>query len=175
MSDKQFLHVALILGAHGVKGEVKVSVLSENPQRLQELSELSLLTAGGLFVRRLRFSRRIASGYEILQLEGIFDRDAAQALKGSYLSVTRDEAAVLPEGRYYIDDLIGLNIVDSKRGPIGRLKSIFDNGAQDVYEITREGQKPLYLPIHADTFQSADLTKKEIYITLPEGLWEIYE
>lgn len=175
MSATDYLHVAIIIGSHGVKGEVKALLLSENPQRLEELSELSLLTAGGLFLKRLGFTARSAQGHQILKLDGIDQREEAQALKGHYLSVTREEAMPLPEGRYFISDLIGLKVMDEVRGEIGRLKAITDNSAQDIYEISRPNLKPLFLAINAETFLSADLEKKEIYVRLPEGLWEVYE
>ncbi len=175
MKKTDFFHVALIIGAHGVRGEVKLLPLSERPNRLQELSDLSLMTAGGLFVRRLKFRSRKANGHEIAELEGINDREEAEALKGYYLSVSREQAAPLPEGRYYISDLIGLKVIDASRGEIGCLKAVRDNGAQDVYEIARQGKKPLFLAITKETFQSADLFRGEIYVQLPDGLWEVYE
>lgn len=175
MEKTGFLHVAQIIGVHGVKGEVKATLLSENPNRLQELSELSLLTAGGLFVKTVRFSARKMNGFELLKIEGLDNRDEAQALKDHYLSVSREQAAVLPAGRYYVSDLIGLKVIDSQRGEIGKLKNISDNGAQDLYEIARVGMKALYLAISPETFIDADLSKKEIYVRLPDGLWEIYD
>ncbi len=175
MEKQTFLHVAQIIGAHGVKGELKVVVLSENKDRLQELSELSLLTAGGLFVKKVRFTARRMNNFELIKIEGLDDRDEALALKNHYLSVSRDEAAPLPEGRYYVSDLIGLKVIDAERGEIGRLKDISDNGAQDIYEIARPKMKALYLAISPETFLDADLNKGEIHVQLPHGLWEIYD
>ncbi len=175
MSNTDFLHVAVIIGAHGVKGELKALVLSEHPDRLQELSELSLLTAGGLFVRRVKISARKAHGHDIVKIDDLDDRDEAQALKGCYLSVTREEAAPLPEGRFYIRDLIGLKVVDEQRGEIGYLRAVSDNNAQDIYEIKRPELKPLFLAVSKETFINADLEKKEIHVKLPEGLWEVYD
>ena len=175
MKRTDYFHVALILGAHGVKGEVKLLPLSERPNRLQELSELSLLTPEGLFVKTVQYRARKAHGYDIAELEGVKDRETAETLKAHYLSVRREQAAPLPEGRYYISDLIGLKVIDAVRGEIGRLKAVSDNGAQDVYEIAREAKKPLFLAIAEETFQSANLSLGEIYVHLPDGLWEIYE
>lgn len=169
------LRVALLLSAHGVSGELKARCLSDDPDRLLGLEEVWLTSPEGELLRRVGLSARRAHGCDLVRLEGVDDRDAAERLRGAYLAVERARALPLPEGRYYECDLLGLAVEDAVRGPIGRLRRISYNGAQDVYEIARPGRKPLYLAVTDETFLGAEPGEGIIRVRLPEGLWEVYE
>ncbi len=107
---KEYLMIGQVIKPQGVRGEIKVLPLTDDPERFLDLARVFLDETGGeaLAVR----AARTREGYAYLCLAGVEDRDAAEALRGRELFVPRAEAAPLPEGRYYIADLIGMQVVD---------------------------------------------------------------
>ena len=111
---KEYLMIGQVIKPQGVRGEIKVLPLTDDPERFLDLARVFLDETGGeaLAVR----AARTREGYAYLSLAGVEDRDAAEALRGRELFVPRAEAAPLPEGRYYIADLIGMQVVYEVRG-----------------------------------------------------------
>ena len=91
---------------------------------------------------------------------------AAEKMRGVVLFT---EKTPLPEGRYYIKDLIGLSAM-TETGKIGELTDVFNTGANDIYEIRTEDGKRIYLPVIEGVIGDVDLVEKTIYVTIPEGL-----
>ena len=77
-------------------------------------------------------SKRADASFAYLKLEGIDDRNAADAMRGEALYIDRASAAKLPEGSHYIQDMIGLLVVDTQGKELGRLEEIIKTGASDV-------------------------------------------
>lgn len=125
-----------------MRGEIKVLPLTDDPERFLDLARVFLDETGGeaLAVR----AARTREGYAYLCLAGVEDRDAAEALRGRELFVPRAEAAPLPEGRYYIADLIGMQVVDEAGRELGRLADVMQAGGNDVYEV--RGREPSASP-----------------------------
>ncbi len=171
-----YLHIAVLTSAHGVKGEMKAKILSDLPDRLAGLEEVYLFSPDAkknLGLRRLQDVR--GAQHDLVKLEGVETRDDAEKLKGSYLSVKREEALPLEEGQYYISDLIGMKVRDEARGVIGTLKEVLDTPAGDLFVIKRPGAKDLLLPTRGGALLDVNFTEGEIYVSLPEGLWEVYD
>ena len=75
----------------------------------------------------------------------------------------------LPEGVYYIADIIGLAAVDESGDTVGTVVDIFNTGANDIYDIKREGKKNLLLPVIDDVI-TVDLENERVVVKIPEGL-----
>ncbi len=101
-------------------------------------------------------------------MEGITDTNAAKALIGYKVLVSREMLGELPAGEYYWRDIIGLDVYTENGGYLGRIESIFPTGSNDVYVC--KGQKEILLPAIADVIRQIDLKKRIIIIRLPEGL-----
>jgi len=99
------------------------------------------------------------SGTLLARLEGVDTREAAQRLKGKAVSIPRPEAG---EGRYYWDDLVGLEVVNSQGLVLGVVKAMFSNGAHDVMELS--GDRPRLLPWVPPVVTKVDLPGRRIEV-----------
>ena len=136
--------LAAVAGAHGVKGEVRLKLLSENSG---SLARHERLLVGGA-VRRL-LSVRDAGKTAVARFEGISDRSAAEALRGSIIEVDRSDLPPLEEGEYYHADLIGLPAVDAGGNMLGTVSAVENYGAGDLLEIETGGGKRSLIPFKA--------------------------
>ena len=148
--------LAAVAGAHGIKGEVRLKLFG---QGAESLSRHETLFVGGL-ARRLLLIKD-SGKTAIARFEGISDRSAAEALRGSLVEVDRDALPPLEEGEYYHADLIGLRCFDAEGAPHGTVVAVENFGAGDLLEVeTPDGRRAL-IP-----FQSgiADLEDRRIVL-----------
>ena len=126
--------LAVVTGAHGVTGEVRLKVFAE------DLKPHKSFNAGALTLKTLRLTPQGA----IARFAEIPDRTAAEKLRGTELTVPRSALPPLGEGEYYHADLLGLAVVSDSGEPLGHIVLIENFGAGDVIEIERpaEGGKP---------------------------------
>jgi len=130
--------LAAVAGAHGVKGELRLKLFSDSVESLSRHQKLYL---GGV-ERRLLFVRD-GGKTAVARFEGVGDRGAAEALRGSLIEVDRAALPPLEEGEYYHADLIGLPVVDAEGNAIGEVTAIENYGAGDLLEVERDGKRSL--------------------------------
>jgi 16S rRNA processing protein RimM len=133
--------LAAVAGAHGVNGEVRLKLFSDS---VDSLSAQESLYVGGV-VRRL-VSVRAGGKTAVARFEGIGDRSAVEALRGSLVEVDRSALPALEEGEYYHSDLIGLPAVDREGQRVGEVAAIENYGAGDLLEIELVGGKRSLIP-----------------------------
>jgi 16S rRNA processing protein RimM len=133
--------LAAVAGAHGIKGEVRLKLFADS---VDSLTRHSRVYVGGreLAVRDIRDGGKTA----IARLEGIFDRSAAEALRGQLVEVDRDWLPPLQEGEYYHADLVGLPCVDEAGNAIGTVAAVENFGAGDLLEVERLNGKRSLIP-----------------------------
>ncbi len=131
---KQFFELGRILKPQGIKGEVKVQAFTDDLSRFSYLPHAFWDAQGAERVAVI--AARTDAQYAYLLLEGIQTRDDAEKLRGRMLYIDRAHAAKLPEGRHYIEDLIGMEMRDAEGTTLGTLKEILQHGAADVYVVT---------------------------------------
>lgn len=129
MPQDSSVTLAVIIGAHGVTGEVRLKVFTE------DLGRYKRFNGGTLSLKSVRHG----SNGMIARIAEVTDRNAAEALRGTELTVARSELPPLEEGEYYHADLLGLAVLSSDGEAIGRVVAIDDFGAGDVLEIERDG------------------------------------
>ena len=128
-SDKR-IALAAVAGAHGVKGEVRLKLFGDS---VDSLARQESVFAGGV-ERRLLFARSAGKG-AVARFEGVEDRTAAEALRGTLIEIDRSALPPLEEGEYYHADLIGLPAVDSTGVAVGLVVAVENYGAGDLLEI----------------------------------------
>ena len=133
--------LAAVAGAHGVKGEVRLKLFSDS---IESLSRHQNLYVGG--VERRLLAIRDSGKTAVARLEGVSDRSAAEALRGSLVEVNRSELAPLEEGEYYHADLIGLLAVDGQGDPVGIVIAVENYGAGGLLEIELGDGKRSLIP-----------------------------
>ena len=139
MADQVTL--AAVAGAHGVGGEVRLKLFAEG---LDSLKRQKILYAGE---RELTLkSVRPGSAGAIARFAEIADRSAAEALRGTLLTVPRDALPALEAGEYYHADLIGLACVDAEGASLGAVVAVENFGAGDLLEVERPDGKRALIP-----------------------------
>ncbi|MBP7401857.1 MAG: 16S rRNA processing protein RimM [Clostridia bacterium] len=169
------MHVGRILAPHGVRGEMKIEPLTEDPSRFDGLEKCLLVAPDEKERREARIlSIRPFGGYLLVAVEGIGTREEARAAAGWFLSVPREDAIPLPPGRYFIFDLIGCGVFEDGQR-LGTLRDVLQTGANDVYVVARDGRRDLLVPVIEPVVQCVDIEARRIDVRLPEGLSDIYD
>jgi len=143
VAEPDRLVVGRILRPHGVRGELSVEVLSDAPERFAPGAELGVGDPDGPEPPGTTVVRaaRLHLGRLLLSLEGITDRDAADRLRGAWLSIPVAAARPLDPGEFWPHQLVGLAVVDRQGRPRGRVADVVPGAAHDLLavEITPEG------------------------------------
>jgi len=132
--------LAAIIGAHGVAGEVRLKVFAD------DLSPFTRFNDGALTLTSLRPGNNGA----IARFAEIRDRNGAEAMRGTTLTVPRSELPPLAEGEYYHADLIGLPAVTPTGEPLGTVVAVDNFGAGDVIEVERPTGKRFMVPMRPE-------------------------
>lgn len=137
--------LAAIIGAHGVTGEVRLKLFGEGPESLKRYKTLH--AAGATLTLK---SVRPGPNGAVARFAEIADRTAAEALRGTELTVPRSALPPLEAGEYYHVDLIGLPcVVDAAGDAVGTVVAVENFGAGDILEIEKPAGKRFMVPIHA--------------------------
>jgi 16S rRNA processing protein RimM len=140
-SGERRIALAAVAGAHGVKGELRLKLFSDG---VESLSRHQKLYVGG--VERRLLSIRDSGKMAVARFEGVADRSAAEALRGSLVEVDRSALPPLEEGEYYHADLVGLSVVDSGGSAVGTVTAVENYGAGDLLEIESADGKRSLIP-----------------------------
>ena len=137
--------LAAIAGAHGVRGEVRLKLFGEGAETLRAFS---VFDAGD---RKLTLkSVRPANQGAVASFAEVTDRSAAEALRGTVLTVPRSALPPLAEGEYYHHDRIGLPCVSTDGAAIGHVAAVENFGAGDILEIEKPDGKRFMVPMTAE-------------------------
>lgn len=161
--------VAQIGAPHGVKGEVRLRVFTEEPEALLGYNPLQTENGRSLTVRRLQ----PAKGMFVASIDGVSDRDAAAMLTNARLYVPRERLPEPENEAWYHVDLIGLAAlhVDGRR--LGEVVAVQDFGAGDLLEIRLEGtRRTVFVPFTKQTVPLVDVAGGRVEIDPPPGLMD---
>ena len=173
---KKDLIVGKCTGAHGVFGDIRFMPLIDDPSCLEAVSAGFLCTDKQEMIREVQIrSWKFAVGKMYLRLEHIDSPEEAKKLSGLFLCVDRAALPALPQGRYYIMDLIGSQVVDESGAVLGQLRELLQTGANDVLLVSRKGKRDLLVPYLHSVVKAVSVEDARITVSLPEGLLEIYE
>ncbi len=175
-SGSDLVTIGKLVGSHGVGGEVRLLPLTDYPERFHSMRALSLYRKNGRFegtfrVEAVRMHK--GKGLFLVRLTGISDPESADVLRGCLVRIPSEERVSLPEGAYWIDDLLGLEVIEEETARVlGRIFDVIETGSNDVYMVrTPEGaEKPL--PAVKDVVLAVDLQAGTLMARLPEGFWD---
>ena len=159
MANDTPVTLAVIIGAHGVTGEVRLKVFAD------DLGPHNSCNAGALTLK----SRRPGNNGAIARFAEIPDRNAAEAMRGTELTVPRSSLPPLGEGEYYHVDLIGLPAVSAGGDALGTVIAIDNFGAGDVIEIERPDKKRFMVPMKPDAVPEWDAERLVVADDFVEG------
>lgn len=163
-----YIKVAKIVNTHGIKGCVKCVSLTDDVERFSELSHI--------YTEKDNKKRKISDawykkGLIFLELEGINDMDTAETFKETYISILEDQLRTLDEDTYYIFDLEGMDVFSTEGEFIGKISTVYQTGANDVYEVKNE-KKVYLIPAIKNVVKDVNVKEKKMTINVIDGLLE---
>lgn len=143
------IDLAAVIGAHGVAGEVRLKLFGEG---VDALAKHKSFNGGGLTLTKVRSDNK---GGAIARFAEVSGRGAAEKLRGTVLSVSREALPSLEDGEYYHTDLVGLTVITDKGEAVGRTVAVQNFGATDIIEIEKgpppaNGMKTFMVPMTKD-------------------------
>ncbi|RLD04810.1 MAG: 16S rRNA processing protein RimM [Chloroflexota bacterium] len=168
LSDKPaFLVVGKLRRPHGLRGEMKMTVLTDFPQLLVKGQEVFV----GEEYQPLKIqSVRWQTEEMLIAFEEYFDRDEVGVHRNEYLFMSVEDFPLLPEGEYYFYQLIGLKVICEDGQELGTLVDLLETGANNVYIVRNAEGKESLLPAIKEVILSVDLEKREMRVHLMPGL-----
>ncbi len=157
----EYYRIAQILRPHGVRGEVKIYPLTEDPSRFKRLKACYLERSGQYEPIAVSGAKQVGGAY-VLKIEGVDDPEQAQSLREKYICVDKEHAVRLPEDCWFVADLIGCLVSDTNGASYGELTDVLETNANDVYVI--EGERRLLVPALKKLLVSVDTEGKSIVL-----------
>lgn len=173
MSDGRLVVIGEIGRPHGLRGEVRVTPLTDRPERFERLRECVLWDEPRDRRERCRITAaRMQGGALVVAVAGYESPEAAGALTGRLLAVPETEALPLPEGHFYPWQLVGCRVLTEDGRDVGRVLRIEGSPAQDLWVVGDETHEHL-VPAVAEIVREVDLGARRVVIRPPEGLLEL--
>ena len=152
MAEKR-ITLAAIAGAHGIGGEVRLKLFAESLESFKKHKSFEV----GEQVLTLKSVRQTGK-MPVARFAEITDRNGAEALRGTELTVARTELPPLADGEYYHIDLVGLPCVTENGEPVGKVIAVENFGAGDIIEIRKTDGSDFMVPVKAITRSEAAIT-----------------
>lgn len=175
--DDGRIEIGRVTAPHGVRGEFRVALFTDFPERFESMEVLHLYDASGTLRRTLTVSGariRQEKNEVLIRAEEISDRDEAEALRGLSIRIAPEERVDLPDGEFWIDDLIGLSVVDEDGDkPLGTVTDVMVTGGADVYMVTTPEGALRAVPAVRRYVVSVDLDGGTIVVRDVEDLWNL--
>lgn len=166
MDEVPFVAVARVRGAWGLRGHLRVELLTDFPDRLAERQRLYL----GASFRPVEVEAFFLHGrHAVLKLRDVASAERAEALRDQVLYIPERELPPLPEGIYYWHQIIGLEVQTTSGQPLGRVVDILRTGSNDVY-VVRAGDREVLVPAIEPVIHTVDLAQKLLVIDPLPGM-----
>lgn len=166
---EQLTCIGVIQGAHGMKGELKVSPQTDTPAYYQDTAEVILETKAGLKTFSVQ-SMTLRHKQWLLALTGVATRSEAEGLSGALILLEDSALRPLEEGEYFHQDLLGCQMETLEGQPVGEVKDLFETGASFVLEVLAPDGKEVLVPLIPSIVKEVDTKAKRIRIDPIPGL-----
>ena len=154
---KDLIRVGVIINTFGVKGEVKIYPDIDYFDELERV----FIKDKEYKIEKLREQK----GIIIAKFEGIDDINQIESLKNEEVMIALEDRPELPEGKHYVGDLLGLEVITEDGQVLGTLDNIYNTGANDIYEVGE-----ILLPATDEVIKQIDMENKKIIVHLLKGL-----
>lgn len=174
---RNVFHVVKLGSAHGIQGGLKYHLLGHFVPEPNTVYEMLLLDREEKFIEKVEVEFLGQGKSAFCYVDCIENRTEAEKHTHHLLAFLREDMPSLPQGLYYVEDLIGMRVRSQKQGWMGKIKELLTSSAQDVYVVDRSflGKRDLLFVDDHQTIKSVDLEAGEMEVQLAEGLWEVYE
>lgn len=169
----EYFTIGKIVNTHGVRGEVKVLPDTDDPGRFSKLKTVRVKLRGK--VTEYEVERARGQGTVIiLKLKGVDTPEQGLLLKNAELEIHRKDAIELPEGMWFIGDLIGCSVFEEDGNCLGKVMNVLQTGSNDVYEVKDEQDRTILIPVLKNVVLDVNIEEAVIKVKLLPGLKEIY-
>ena len=166
---QEYFEIGQIVNTFGIKGFVKVNPFTDDLERFEELKSVFVVKNKELIemqIEEVKFHKHLV----LVKFKGIEDINMAEKYKGCYIKIKRENARKLPEGTYFIADLIGIKVYDEDGNLLGKVDDIYNNKSTDIYVIKDDLGKQILLPSTKEVIKQIDVDNDRIVVHLIEGL-----
>lgn len=172
MAPPPYLILGKILRPHGIRGELRVQLLTDYPERIPKLKQIAIgddITSPEIKFYQVEFMR-LHQDYGLLKLKTIDDRNAAELLRDLLVMVKIADAVPLADDEVYLYQLIGMNIKTEAGEMLGTLVDVLETGANDVYIIKGDAYGEILIPAIPSVLLETNTQTNTITVRLPDGL-----
>jgi len=165
----KYLELGQIVNVKGLKGEVKVNSFTDDNTKFERISKVFIKQKENLKeyeIEKVGYNKNQV----IIKFKNIDTVEEAEKLRNSYIVVDREIFGKLPEGVYYIADLIGLEVFTESNEYLGKVDDIFSTGSNDVYVVKDDTGRQKLLPGIDEVIKIIDIESGKIIVNLIEGL-----
>ena len=164
--NEKMIEIGKVVNTHALRGEIKIQPWCDDPVIYQEIEHI-YINNHKYQIEKARFHKN----FVIAKLEGLDDINDAQLLKNFIITVERSALGELPDGVYYISDLLGSRVETLDGKYLGIIDDVIKTGSNDVYMLkdTKSG-KPILIPVLPETIKNVDVEEKIIKVELLKGL-----
>lgn len=167
----EFLLLGEILRPHGIRGELRMRLLTDYPERINELEQVHLARKPGAKSTTYPVEHlRLHQNYGLLKLKNIGDRTEADVLRGMFVMVRLEDAVPLEDDEYYLYQLIGMQVETETGAALGELTEVIETGANDVYVVAHPVHGDVLLPATDEVVISIDFEQNRMTVRLMDGL-----
>ena len=170
MTDRHaWIEAGAVTRPHGIRGEVVADVKSDLLGCVVQGAEIRTTAPGGDEALREVERARQHKGGLVLKLAGIDTREDAETLRGHTVWLTREQVGPLPEGRYFVEDILGMDVFTEEGEHLGTVQDVLNMPASDVYVVRGQGDEIL-LPVIEDVVREVDVGGRSMVVRLMKGL-----
>jgi 16S rRNA processing protein RimM len=171
-SEPRFLLLGEVLRPHGIRGELRMRILTDYPERIAQLDQVYLadsVDSPDVDAYHVEYMR-MHKGYGLLKLNGVNDRTQAEDFRELYVMVAFEEAIPLEEGEFYLFQLIGLEVHTDEGEFLGKITDIIETGANDVYVVNSPAHGEILIPVLDEIILEINIPDGKALVKLPDGL-----
>ncbi len=167
-----YLLLGEIMRPHGVRGELRVRLLTDYPERIAKLETIYLADSPEAQKPKPYHvtGMRMNGDFGLLKLSEVPDRTAAERYRGLFVLIDMEHAVPLEAGEFYLYQLIGLKVQTADGQPLGTLTEVLETGANDVYIVDSPQYGEILIPVTPETIVKTDIDAGVLIVNLPEGL-----
>lgn len=165
----KYLEIGQIVNTFGIKGMVKVKPFTDDIRRFDKLKKVYIQkqkVKEEYEIEEVKYHKEMV----LIKFKGIENLEEANLLRNYYLFVNRADEEPLEEGRYYIVDMLGLEVYTDEEKKLGVLEDIFNTGSNDIYVVKDELGKQILLPATKEVIKKVDIENKKMIVHLIPGL-----
>ncbi|MFA8450685.1 MAG: ribosome maturation factor RimM [Bacteroidales bacterium] len=172
MNKQDCFYFGKIVKPHGMKGEVNIYADVDDPGKYLELPMFLIDTRTGLipyFIENIQF----LGNKGIVKIQEVEDIEAAAQYAGLHIYLPLDLLPKLSGNKFYFHEVKGFTVVDKNFGTVGAIKEVLEYPNQSLFQIFIN-QKEVLIPINDHIIENVDRDKKEILVSAPDGLLDVY-